>query len=171
MIGDTHKARIIFLGDATIGTKEKIEENEIGLANLTYTPYKPRSLLKVILCAKPEPITIRNIPYDLMTFKPYIPHGNIPKGGVFLINTASCGRNFLRNELLKPFNLQKLVLNLKKEIDMINSGLIDLPYKVKTLMEKKLIKKFIANLETTTIELKKLRKSMFIKKTQIEVKA
>jgi len=144
---------IVFLGDGEIGRVVRTEINHRDEMTFWYYPVgHPRFLGKPV--GKPK--EVRLIPKELVVYRPPNQWNNVPTGGVFLISTASCGRNYLRDNIFGEY--QQKILDLKKEIDIMNSGLMDLQEKLKITKDSDLLWDEIGKITT---QIQDARKKLF----------
>lgn len=118
--------RAIFLGCGSAVFLRSLKINQYGNYDIEYfSRFGPQKQDKVY-----------NIPKQLLVFKEPTPHNYVPSNGIFMINTTHSGRNAFRSDVF-PLGYQKLLLYLKKQLDMANVGLITFEKRLKVLTNNK----------------------------------
>lgn len=118
---------IVFFGDGMVGTVVKADPNLRNELTFDYYPHRhPKNSFTGKFVGRP--LQIKCVPEEVVTFRQSNAFNYVPDNGIYLINSASCGRSFLINNLTTE--QQRVILNLKKELDIANTIIMDLGEKL-----------------------------------------
>ena len=130
VFGKGEKPKIFSVATGEMGDLEAFKINSHGNYDLAVRSPFFSSL---------KPIRIRNVPRYLFKFKAWRDYYSMPRNGVYILHTSFEGRDGLRSMI--NFEDQKMVLHLKREVDILNAALEDIAVAIPLKRQSDLFKK------------------------------